>query len=194
MRGAALALGFVVASAPSPPQDGRCSLNGRLVGNSCACSAAWIGEQCELLDLLPTPAGADYDVRQATGLSTWGASIVQVKDLSWHMYLSEFKEGCGEREFHPAASESARWVHRQGCQPQRRRPPPHYLSCVAHPYMCVAHPHLSSLPLPQVSPPGRPTPRSSTRSGRPLSARGSGRGWRFIRGTTAGPWPWRPTA
>ena len=108
MRGAAAlavpaVLGLAASTAPSP-QDVRCSLNGRWVHSSgssdhCACSAAWTGQKCELLALLPTPAGADYDVRQATGLSTWGASIVQLND-SWHMYVSEFMDGCGECELH----------------------------------------------------------------------------------------------
>lgn len=76
------------------PYDDLCSLNGRLgQDGKCICDIAWNGPQCELLTLLPVPKGSDYN---APGVSTWGASIVQLPhDPAWHMYVSEFLEGCG---------------------------------------------------------------------------------------------------
>jgi len=76
------------------PTDASCSLNGRVVGGLCECDVAWSGPACELLALLPSPPGADYDVRESHGTSTWGASIVELphEPGTWHMYFSEFLE------------------------------------------------------------------------------------------------------
>ena len=77
--------------------DSDCSLNGRCAQGVCVCDVAWQGASCELLALQPTPAQSDYDARASMGLSSWGASVVQLPsdEQRWHMYVSEFRDGCG---------------------------------------------------------------------------------------------------
>ena len=68
----------------------KCNTNvGNTTDNTCYCtSLAWRGEHCELLALQPTPAGSDFNELESAGLSTWGASIVQLPpDKQWHMYV-----------------------------------------------------------------------------------------------------------
>ena len=52
-----------------------------------------------LLALQPTPPAADFDERATLGLSTWGASVVEIPfaggNESWHMWASVFLDGCG---------------------------------------------------------------------------------------------------
>jgi hypothetical protein len=97
----AMLLAFADAELTERRQDEglstRCSLNGRYENGRCSCSVAWDGDTCELLSLLPTPAGADYDRRATAGLSSWGASIVQLprQPEVWHMFVSELLDGCG---------------------------------------------------------------------------------------------------
>lgn len=69
--------------------DMSCNLNGicNQTTGVCACtSLAWHGVSCELLALQPTPEGSDFNELETAGLSTWGASIVQLPpDRQWHM-------------------------------------------------------------------------------------------------------------
>jgi len=78
-----------------------CLLNGAYdaATKPCRCDAAWTGAECELLALQPTPPAADFDERATLGLSTWGASVVEIPfaggNESWHMWASVFLDGCG---------------------------------------------------------------------------------------------------
>ena len=95
---AAAAAGRATAPAGAACTDASsCSLNGRCTQGACVCDEAWHGASCELLALQPTPAQSDYDARASMGLSTWGASVVQLPSdgQRWHMYVSEFRDGCG---------------------------------------------------------------------------------------------------
>ena len=95
-----LALARLSASMGASRAAPLCSLNGAYYAASkaCRCDAAWGGADCELLALQPTPSGADFDERATLGLSTWGASIIEIPSAggneSWHMWASEFLDGC----------------------------------------------------------------------------------------------------
>jgi hypothetical protein len=146
--------------------DERCSLNGRYLGprgragGRCVCDRAWEGEQCELLALLPVPSGSDYDTRASTGLSTWGASIVQLpRDPTWHMYASEFLEGCGVTSWQTNSQ------------------------CVAPKSSISSFCTLGTLSRPPAR--GAAVAGLSTQWGRAQRALGAAKAWRYTPGTTA---------
>ena len=56
---------------------------------SCECDAAWLGETCSRLALLPAPRDAGYRRSDAGGLvSSWGGSVLQ-RNGTWHMFVAE---------------------------------------------------------------------------------------------------------
>jgi hypothetical protein len=84
---------------PSPPTpfvcttNFDCQLNGACKAGVCECDAAWIGEQCERLNLLPTRV--DNGLQDAE-LSSWGGSVLyNATDGVYHMYAAVFENGCG---------------------------------------------------------------------------------------------------
>lgn len=81
--------------------DAGCSLNGRCVRGSCVCSAAWGGDDCGVLQLLPTPLNAGY--APARGGSSWGGIAVRDPDnaSAWTLVASEFVNGCGLNDWSP---------------------------------------------------------------------------------------------
>jgi len=73
--------------------DLECSLNGVCNGGSCQCDPQWKGNNCELLNLKPAPAGKSNGF-QETNTSSWGGSVVKVGS-QYHMYVSRMSDGCG---------------------------------------------------------------------------------------------------
>ena len=79
--------------------DMECSLNGRCVAGGCVCDPAWEGAACDRLAVLPTdrdePAAAYGGDAQPLNVSSWGGNILEGDDGTWHLWVSEFAEGCG---------------------------------------------------------------------------------------------------
>ena len=95
---------FLLASTNLPfrcSSDEDCSLNG-LCGNhgrdgetSCVCDAAWVGDACDSLALIPVPADTKGRVwPPSSNTSGWGANIL-FRNASWHMVSSEIADHCG---------------------------------------------------------------------------------------------------
>ena len=55
--------------------DMDCSMNGVCSGGGCHCDAAWRGDNCEYMALLPGKVANDF---KEPGVSTWGGSIVNI--------------------------------------------------------------------------------------------------------------------
>ena len=78
-----------------------CSLNGVCDEDAarCRCDAAWTGAACDRLVILPTdrywPAAAYGGDAQAENISSWGGGVVRDDDGLYHMWVSEFVDGCG---------------------------------------------------------------------------------------------------
>jgi hypothetical protein len=99
---AAAVLGLPLSSDATLPcaSDADCSLNGRcIVGNGeCMCYNSWTGQACASLDLLPVPKpaagppGVSYGIlpsANATGLATWGGSLIQDPQTRvYHLFAS----------------------------------------------------------------------------------------------------------
>jgi hypothetical protein len=79
--------------------DEDCSLNGVCQANgSCRCDAAWGGDACQLLQLVPPakviPAYPPPEL--AANTTSWGGSVIaDPKTGLWHMYAAEMLNGCG---------------------------------------------------------------------------------------------------
>ena len=74
---------------PTPPAD---------VAGRCVCEAAWSGEHCSMLNLLPATKGHGYRNTSAAGLrvSSWGGGVIwDEQSRLWNMFAAEFEEGCG---------------------------------------------------------------------------------------------------
>lgn len=85
----------IVVIAQSCSNDLDCSLNGVCTkGGTCKCDIPWTGTTCDLLDVLPTLPNSGYNGTQS-GTSSWGGSIAQESDGSWHMFVSEMSDHCG---------------------------------------------------------------------------------------------------
>ena len=83
---------------PTCAVDEQCELNGRCVAGRCACEAAWSGEHCSVLNLLPATKGHGYRNTSAAGLrvSSWGGGVIWDEGTKlWNMFAAEFEEGCG---------------------------------------------------------------------------------------------------
>jgi len=94
-------------SACSGPAD--CSYNGDCNGatGACSCDAAWLGEHCSILNLLPMPRNSGFNVSTTIG-GSWGGSVnLDEDDGKWHMHVAQFENKCG---FNQWASNS-RIVH-----------------------------------------------------------------------------------
>lgn len=72
-----------------------CSLNGICGSDSiCQCDTPWSGTACDLLDVMPTIPESGYN-GTAVNMSSWGGSIMQDDDGSWHMFVAEMANNCG---------------------------------------------------------------------------------------------------
>jgi hypothetical protein len=103
----------VVSAPPSPtppsptpgPPGGKCSvdldcsLNGVCTTGSCACDAAWKGDHCETLALLPGARRSGYrEINDPTwgNTSSWGGGgYYDVNESTWFMWATELSEHCG---------------------------------------------------------------------------------------------------
>ena len=83
---------------PAPcGSDRDCSLNGACVARRCVCDAAWRGDRCSTLALLPTRADAGLRaVDGGVNTSSWGGSVLwdEASGL-YYMWASEMKAHCG---------------------------------------------------------------------------------------------------
>ena len=100
---------IVQLSPPAPtcagPAD--CSYNGECNSGACTCDAAWLGEHCEKLNLVPMRRLAGLNVSTTIG-GSWGGTVNQGgDDGKWHMHVAQFVRKCG---FNQWASNS-RVVH-----------------------------------------------------------------------------------
>jgi hypothetical protein len=93
----ALATAVLLSATAAGPQFA-CNLNGVLLKNgSCACDAAWGGENCTTLRVLPTNASSGLIDADARGvhLSTWGGSVLVDETGTWHMWAARMTNNCG---------------------------------------------------------------------------------------------------
>ena len=70
-----------------------CNNAGRCTAGACVCDAAWQGDSCAELALLPAPAhgNGDFEWVQQNGTFTWGGSILaDPHESRFHMYASMF--------------------------------------------------------------------------------------------------------
>ena len=76
-----------------------CSLNGLCQDSKCVCDPSWKGTTCDTLALLPTdrtqPAAAYGGDSQQPNVSSWGGSVLRADDGVYHLWVSEFINGCG---------------------------------------------------------------------------------------------------
>jgi hypothetical protein len=76
-----------------------CSLNGNCVDSVCVCDAAWNGPACGRLAVLPTertePIAAYGGDSQLPNISSWGGGVLRGDDGVYHLWVSEFVNGCG---------------------------------------------------------------------------------------------------
>ena len=83
--------------------DADCGYNGACdpATSACACDAAWEGDRCQTLALLPATRGAGLRmVDGATGanVSSWGGAVLLDADASpprYHMWALEMADACG---------------------------------------------------------------------------------------------------
>ena len=87
-----VAMLFLLPLATACSTDSDCSLNGLCKNGACACDAEWIGDRCDLLNLLPTIPGHGY--RPVNG-SSWGGSLIRGADGQIHMFAAHMTEHCG---------------------------------------------------------------------------------------------------
>jgi len=68
-----------------------CSLNGLCKRGACECDAAWSGDHCETLELMPAALENGY---KQQGRASWGGSVIKDRD-TYHMFVEELVNGCG---------------------------------------------------------------------------------------------------
>jgi len=75
-----------------------CSYNGVCTNSLCECGAAWYGDRCQLLHLLPATRNTGLRIIDKGGhnTSTWGGSVIfdQASNVS-HMWAAEMSHNCG---------------------------------------------------------------------------------------------------
>ena len=92
--------------------DMTCSLGGKCVNNICLCDPTWKGENCEMLDLLPSN---DYKAFYREYESSWGGSVIySSNDSLYHMYVSDMAYNCTLHEY----GSNSQVIHITSKQPQ----------------------------------------------------------------------------
>lgn len=83
-----------------------CQLNGQCLNGTCHCEAAWRGQACQYLNLLP--AKPTSGLQLPSGGGTWGGSVLfeQGSDQAegqgtFHMFVSVFANDCGLDAWRP---------------------------------------------------------------------------------------------
>jgi len=61
----------------------------------CICDQGWKGENCGLVDLLPTPRYGGY---RNESMASWGGTAVEIDGI-WHMYASAISNQCPLNQF-----------------------------------------------------------------------------------------------
>lgn len=80
--------------------DLECSLTGTCTAGACVCDAAWTGQACESLHLLPAHRSALYPPGgHATSLPStrpfpWGGSILKDDAGIYHLFVVEYMNQC----------------------------------------------------------------------------------------------------
>jgi len=82
-----------------------CWGGGSCVDGSCVCDSWWNGDNCQVLALQPgaPPARQAYR-RWSDRTSSWGGSPLKTGNSSYHLYLSEFDDGCGLNSWLPKST------------------------------------------------------------------------------------------
>lgn len=78
--------------------DADCSFNGICpsLHGKCVCDAAWKGNDCTELNILPGKKSAGYRYITTTNTSSWGGAVLYDPiGKKWHMWLSEMALHCG---------------------------------------------------------------------------------------------------
>mmetsp|Transcript_35300 Transcript_35300/g.59832 ORF Transcript_35300/g.59832 Transcript_35300/m.59832 type:complete len:503 (+) Transcript_35300:16-1524(+) len=77
--------------------DSDCSFNGVCSSDGvCECNAAWSGNRCEMLNLLPDERNSGYrGVDDGKNTSSWGGAVLKGEDGLYHMWAAEMTEHCG---------------------------------------------------------------------------------------------------
>jgi len=91
--------------------DMDCRLNGLCEDTVCKCDAAWMGSNCNLLNLLPAPNHYSFHGKTKDKTS-WGGSVLshspneqkksqdeQESDVTFYMYAAEMTNSCGLRDW-----------------------------------------------------------------------------------------------
>lgn len=107
LSAALLALCVVIAKAAEPRgtaciTDDDCQLNGLCNSGVCHCDAAWTGDACQRLNLLPAKIDAGLQLKPrpakaqdlAQFRSSWGGGVVH-QNGTYQMMVSIFEQGCG---------------------------------------------------------------------------------------------------
>jgi len=76
--------------------DDDCNLNGVCDQGSCICDSPWLGDDCSLLDVVPSPVAPAYPPPSIFNSTTsWGGSVALGDDNKYHMFAAEMANGCG---------------------------------------------------------------------------------------------------
>ena len=86
------AAGVAALASTSCTSDLDCELNGKCQAGICQCYAAWGGDTCGELQLLPASPENGF---KHENLSSWGGTVLQDDDKQFHMFIGGFKFGCG---------------------------------------------------------------------------------------------------
>ena len=72
--------------------DMTCSLGGECINNKCVCQSTWTGENCEILNLLPSN---QYKAFYRSTESSWGGSVIySSNDSLYHMFVADMSYNC----------------------------------------------------------------------------------------------------
>eukprot|EP00931_Biecheleriopsis_adriatica_P116186 TRINITY_DN91865_c0_g1_i1.p1 TRINITY_DN91865_c0_g1~~TRINITY_DN91865_c0_g1_i1.p1 ORF type:complete len:411 (+),score=60.13 TRINITY_DN91865_c0_g1_i1:20-1252(+) len=76
-----------------------CNYNGNCLSGSCVCFAAFKGEKCNVMNFVRPSSQAKVGLAsidsEGLQISSWGGSVLQHEDGTWHMWASEMTNGTG---------------------------------------------------------------------------------------------------